>query len=248
MSGRGGRWAMTDRGEAALRLSADSLRIGPSAMHWDGRQLTVEIDEMTWPHLARLRGRVVLTPTAVTRVEAALTPSGTHVWRPFAPVARVSVRLDRPGWEWSGHGYLDANFGTAPLEADFDSWTWGRFPLLRGAFCHYDALRRDGSALQLGVEFGRDGSARPIRPPPRAPLPRTLWGLRRETRADAGYRPQELRRLLDAPFYARAMLRTRYAAEETVGVHEALDLTRFRRRWLMPLLALRVPRRRGWPG
>jgi carotenoid 1,2-hydratase len=34
--------------------------------------------------------------------------------------------------------------------------------------------------------------------------------------------------------------------EVTRGVHEALDLRRLRGPWLMPLLALRVPRRAGW--
>jgi carotenoid 1,2-hydratase len=29
-------------------------------------------------------------------------------------------------------------------------------------------------------------------------------------------------------------------------VHEALDLDRFRGPWLMPMLAVRVPRRPGW--
>jgi carotenoid 1,2-hydratase len=244
--GPGGRWTMTDRGRSALRLSADSLRIGPSAMHWDGRQLTVEIDEATWPRPGRLRGRVVLTPAAVTAVEAALTPSGAHVWRPFAPVAEVRVDLDRPGWTWDGHGYLDANFGTAALEADFDFWTWGRFPTARGAVVHYDARRRDGGELALGVAFDREGGACEVKAPPAAALGPTLWRLARTTRADAGYRPAVVRSLLDAPFYARAMVRSRFDGDETVGVHESLDLRRFRHPWLMPMLALRVPRRARW--
>jgi carotenoid 1,2-hydratase len=32
----------------------------------------------------------------------------------------------------------------------------------------------------------------------------------------------------------------------TTGVHEALDLTRFAKPWLKPMLALRVPRRASW--
>jgi carotenoid 1,2-hydratase len=54
--------------------------------------------------------------------------------------------------------------------------------------------------------------------------------------------------MLDAPFYNRSAVRTKINGEETVGVHEALDLNRFRGPWLMPMLAVRVPRRRGWPG
>ena len=34
--------------------------------------------------------------------------------------------------------------------------------------------------------------------------------------------------------------------EEVTGVHEALDLTRFRSPLLKPMLAVRVPRRRHW--
>jgi len=52
--------------------------------------------------------------------------------------------------------------------------------------------------------------------------------------------------MLDAPFYSRSAVRTQINGEETVGVHEALDLTRFRSPLLKPMLAVRVPRRKGW--
>jgi len=237
---------MTDRGAAALAVSSRTLRIGPSAMHWDGTRLSVEIDELAWPHLHRLRGEVTVIPDAVTAVELPLTPDGAHIWRPFAPSARIEVRLDRPGWSWDGHGYLDANFGTRALEADFRYWTWGRFPTRGGATVFYDATRADGSELALGIRF-RGAGAEIIEPPPRARLPRSLWAVRRETRADPGYRPRQVAPMLDAPFYCRSAVRTRIGGEETVGVHEALDLTRFARPWLKPMLALKVPRRARWP-
>jgi carotenoid 1,2-hydratase len=237
---------MTDRGAQALRLSADTLQIGPSRMHWDGARLIVDIDEATLPHPGRLQGRLTLTPAAITRVELPLNKEGTHVWRPFAPVARVDLDIDRPGWRWQGHGYFDANFGTAALEDDFSYWTWGRFPTRDGAVCYYDATRRDGSELRAGLVFDTDGNARVIMPPPKAPMARTLWGLRRETRADAGYRPRQVKAMLDAPFYSRSVVRTQFAGEITEGVHEALDLDRFAKPWLKPMLAVKVPRRRGW--
>ena len=84
--------------------------------------------------------------------------------------------------------------------------------------------------------------------PPKARLPRPGWMVRRETRADAGYQPRQVKAMLDAPFYNRAAVQTQINGEETVGVFEALDLDRFRGPWLMPMLAVRVPRRRGWPG
>lgn len=237
---------MTDRGAQALRLSPDELRVGPSRMFWDGARLIVDIDEATLPHPGRLRGQVVVEPSAITSAELPLAPDGSHVWRPFAPVSRVTVDLDKPGWTWSGHGYFDANFGTAALEDDFSYWTWGRFPAGDGSVCFYDAMRRDGSELGVGVLFDAAGRAEAITPPPKAPLSRSLWAVRRETRADAGYRPKQVKAMLDAPFYTRSAVRTRFGGQETVGVHEALDLDRFASRLLKPMLAVKVPRRRGW--
>jgi len=246
--GPGGRFTMTDRGRSALRLSPDTLQVGPSSMHWTGSELVISIDEISGPPMiSRVRGTIRVIPDALTGVELPLTPDGAHVWRPFAPSSTIVVDLESAGWSWSGHGYFDANFGTRALEADFDYWTWGRYPLRdHGALCFYDATRRDGSALGVGLRFDRAGGAEVLVPPPKAPLRRSLWGVRRETRADAGYRPRQVRAMLDAPFYTRSAVRTRFAGEETVGVHEALDLTRFRSPLLMPMLAVRVPRRPGW--
>ena len=237
---------MTDRGEAALRLSADSIEIGPSAMRWDGDRLVVEIDELAWPHMHRLRGTVTVIPEAVTDVELPLTPCGSHVWRPFAPEARIEVDLAREGWRWSGHGYFDANFGTRALETDFRFWTWGRFPTRDGAVAFYDAERRDGTHLEAGIRF-RGGTAEEIAPPPRTPMRRSLWTVRRETRADPGTRPRQVKAMLDAPFYCRSVVETAVGGERVVGVHEALDLDRFASPWLKPMLAVKVPRRAGWP-
>ena len=77
-------------------------------------------------------------------------------------------------------------------------------------------------------------------------LSRTPFLLARETRADTGFRPHQAMRLFEAPFYNRSLVRTRLYGEETVGMHEALDLRRFRNPLMKPLLAVRVPRRRGW--
>lgn len=246
--GPGGRFAMTDRGRAALRQGAHDLVIGPSAMRWRGGQLIIDIDEVSAPPvISRLRGRITLTPSAVTGIEAALTPDDRHIWRPFAPTARIEVDLTQ-GHRWQGHGYFDANFGTAALEADFARWTWGRYPLAGGTACFYDAARRDGSTLSLAALITADGRAEPIAAPPEARLARSLWAVRRSTRADAGHRPRQVMAMLDAPFYCRSVVRTRINGELTTGVHEALDLRRFASPLIKPMLALRVPRRAGWPG
>lgn len=237
---------MTDRGEDALRLSDDALEIGPSAMRWQNGSLIIEIDEKCWPHPGRLQGTVKITPEAVTRVELPLTPDGAHIWRPFAPISRIDVDLNREGWSWSGHGYFDANFGTRALEADFSYWTWGRYPHRDRSVCFYDADRRDGSSLEVGALFDQNGQVEVIKSPPKRRMRRSLWTVRRETRADAGTQPKQVKSMLDAPFYCRSAVEIQFAGETTVGVHEALDLNRFASPFLKPMLAVKVPRRRHW--
>ncbi|QYZ69305.1 carotenoid 1,2-hydratase [Neotabrizicola shimadae] len=244
---RHGRFTMTDRGASALRQSRDTLEVGPSRMHWTGTELVIDINEWGAPPMVTpVRGRIVLTPKAVTGAEVALTPDGRHLWRPFSPIGDVSVRLE-PGHRWDGHGYFDANFGTRALEQDFRFWTWGRYPLKDRTVCFYDAIRRDGTRLALAVEADIKGRVSEIDLPPVAPLRRSGWLVRRETRADAGHVPKARLSLLDAPFYSRALVQTEIGGEPSLGMHEALDLVRFRQPLLKPMLALRVPRRADWP-
>lgn len=237
---------MTDRGSDALRVSPDTFAVGPSRMHWDGRQLLIDIDEITVPHMDRLRGSVRLTPSALSGVELPLRPDGSHVWRPFAPTAEIEVAFDRPGWQWRGHGYFDANFGTRALEADFRTWTWARLPVPGGTICLYDAELRDGPPLSVALKFDADGRVDVVSAPKRTPLSRSRWALRRETRCDPDARPVQVKSMLDAPFYCRSVVRTVFDGVPTVGVHEALDLDRFASPWLKPMLAIKVPRRRRW--
>lgn len=246
--GPGGRFTMTDRGRSALRQTEDSFTVGPSALHWDGLSLRIDINEVSAPPvISRVRGSITLTPRAVTSVELPLTPDGAHIWRPFAPVSDIQVDLDAPGWSWAGHGYFDANFGTRALEDDFSFWTWGRFPVAGGSTCFYDAARLDGSTLAAAIRFDDAGGAQlESSPPPLTPMRRSLWGLKRETRAEAGYTPRQVSPMLEAPFYSRSMVRTRINGAQTTGVHEALDLRRFRSPLLKPMLAVRVPRRPRW--
>ncbi|MFK7876790.1 MAG: carotenoid 1,2-hydratase [Paracoccaceae bacterium] len=245
--GPGGRFTMTDRGQSALRQTASRLEVGPSMMRWENDTLVIDIDEISSPPLvSRIRGQITITPEAVTSVELPLTPDGAHIWRPFAPRSRIDVNIDRPGWQWQGEGYFDANFGTRALEDDFSYWTWGRYPTADGATCFYDAERLDGTTLAAAFAFDGAGCARDIDLPPKVPMRRSLWAVKRETRADAGYQPRQVQNMLDAPFYSRSAVRTKLDGVETVGVHEALDLTRFRSPLLKPMLAVRVPRRPGW--
>ena len=237
---------MTDRGRSALRQSRDALQVGPSSMAWIGGKLVITVDEVSsLPLVSRVKGTITLTPAAITEAEVALTPDNRHLWRPFAPIARIEVDLTQ-GHQWHGHGYFDANFGTAALEADFQYWTWGRFPLKDRTVCFYDATRRNGSKLAVGVQVTPDGQVTQIEPPPLVTLTRTKWLLRRETRGDAGTTPRQVLPMLDAPFYSRAVVETRIDGEVSHGVHEALDLSRFRNPMLKVMLAVRVPRRASW--
>ena len=246
--GAGGRFTMTDRGSQALRLSPEKFEVGPSSMTWTGSELVVDINEISSPPLiSRVKGQVRVKPSGLTKVEMPLTDDGAHVWRPFAPTSTISVELDAPGWQWEGHGYFDANFGTRALEQDFSYWTWGRYPVGDGSVCFYDADRLDGSKLGTAIQFDASGQPSVMETvPPVTRFKRSLWAVKRETRADAGYMPHQVQNMLDAPFYSRSAVRTCVNGEETVGVHEALDLIRFRSPLIKPMLAVRVPRRPGW--
>ncbi len=238
---------MTDRGRRALRTSADTFEVGPSRMHWDGEKLIIDIDEISSPPLiSRVRGRITVTPKAVTNVELPLAEDGTHIWRPFAPLSGIEVDLEADGWQWTGHGYFDANFGTRALEQDFKYWTWGCFPHSEGATAFYDVTRRDGSQFETAIQFGEDGSAKHVDAPPLTRFKNSLWQVRRETRADPGAVPHQHLNMLDAPFYSRSAVNTQLNGEEVTGIHEALDLRRFASPLLKPMLAVRVPRRAGW--
>ena len=243
----GGSWAMTERKADRVHRDAAHFAVGPSSVRWTGAEAVVEVRETAVPTFAPLRGRIRVIPEAVTDVEAVLDPAGRHVWRPFAPRARIEVDFQRPALRWSGEGYLDANFGARALEDDFSHWTWSRAPHRDGAVTFYDADRRDGSKLALALAFGPGGTVAPIEAPPPAPLPTTLWRVRRRTRSDAGTTAKVTRKLEDAPFYARAALETTIHGERTVGVHEALDLDRFSKQWVKALLPWRMPRPPYWP-
>ncbi len=238
---------MTDRGRRALRTSADTFEVGPSKLHWDGEKLVIDIDEISSPPIiSRVRGRITITPKALTEVELPLANDGTHIWRPFAPLSDIQVDLEADGWQWDGHGYFDANFGTRALEQDFNYWTWGCFPHSAGATAFYDVTRRDGSTFETATQFNPDGRAEHVEAPPLTRFKNSLWQVRRETRADKGAMPHQHLNMLDAPFYSRSAVNTQLNGEEVTGIHEALDLRRFASPFLKPMLAVRVPRRSGW--
>ena len=241
--GRPKRWAMTERGRTKLTRSDNHLTIGPSALHWDGKSLSIWVEEVTAPVPSRLSGVVKVTPRALTGRSFTLDAGGRHRWSPIAPSAAVEVTMERPGLSWSGTGYLDSNEGDRPLERDFKEWDWCRAPTQEGAVILYNAVHRVGGRQDLALRIDGAGAIEAFTPPPPARLPRTLWGLHPSTRCDAHSQPIVRQRLEDAPFYSRSVIETRLLGERLHAVHESLVMDRFTAPWVQAMLPFRIPRR-----
>ena len=230
------RWAMTERGVGSLTRDAGRITIGASAMAWDGEALTITLDETTVPIPSRLRGTVVVRPHAVSTRRFDLDAAGRHRWQPIGPLSDVTVDLQSPSLTWRGTGYLDTNDGDEPLEDAFRSWTWTRFDMGRHARIFYDVVARDGTPHALSLEV-RDG--RVVTAPALAfqELATTAWGIRRAVPCEAGGRACLVESLENAPFYARAAVRSRIDGSDVTGVHESLSL----RRLTSPVVRLMLP-------
>lgn len=237
----GGRWAMTERGRSQLDRSATRLAIGPSALHWQGDQLRIAIDEVTAliPPPARQRDGARPLPLRPNR-----HPCPGHRRCLIAPMARVEVDLGTIRWQ--GAAYFDANHGDAALERGFDRWEWSRATTQSGdALVFYDAEPLHGAPFNLGLRFRRNGGIDEVESPPTQALPLTGWRIRRHGRSDAGILPTVLQTLTDAPFCARSLLGAQWQSEAVVAMHESLSLKRVARPWLQAMLPLRMPRRGG---
>ncbi len=236
------RWAMTERPSSAVSRTSNSFTVGPSNLSWDGKSLTIRIDEITAPIPRRLRGTVRVVPTAITQQAFTLNASGNHCWWPIAPCARVQVALDRPHLRWQGDGYLDMNRGDAPLESGFSDWQWSRGATRDGAAILYEAKRRDGSRADLAMTFDPQGRMQTFEPPALHTLKRTGWRIGREVRSEDA--PRVLKTLEDAPFYARSVVSARLLDEPVILMHESLSLDRFKMPIVQAMLPFRMPRAR----
>lgn len=238
-------WAMTERGASTLKRSERSLTIGPSSLAWDGDALTVDVAELTFPIPSRFRGRIRVRPRSLARPALALDPAGRHIWSPIATRADVEVDFRLPALSWKGSGYVDSNWGDAPLEEGFASWQWSRAHLSDEEVVLYEGLRRDGSRFAHGLRFDRTGAERPIPLPPEVALPKTFWRMPRTTRADDGAAVAIRRTWEDTPFYARTSLSTRLFGEPAEAVHESIDLDRLKNPLVKLMLPFRMPRIAG---
>ncbi|MGZ9116938.1 MAG: hydratase [Methylocystis sp.] len=238
---RGVRWAMTERGRQSLKRTRDVLLIGPSSLEWRDGALTIRVNEIAAPLPKPIRGEIVVKPLAINTKEFTLETKGNHIWRPIAPVARVSLDLDAPDLRWKGHGYFDTNAGDEPLEKAFAFWTWSRANIGDAAAILYDAERRREAPLSLALRFSASGMET-LDPPPLAPLPSTKWRVQRRTRADDGA-AQALRSFEDAPFYSRSLVAAKFQGETVNWINESLSLDRFANPLVRLMLPFRMPRR-----
>lgn len=240
---RGKRWAMTERSQRRLERTPQSLVIGPSSLQWDGSCLHIACDEVTVPWPSRLKGAIRVQPQALPGRQFELDVEGRHCWTPIAPCARVSVELEQPRQAWQGHGYLDSNTGSEPLEDGFRNWSWSRATADDGSTAvYYDTCPRRTSSSDLALKFRPDGTIETLAAAPTWELPRTGWRMPRRVRSEA---PQPARpdTLEDTPFYARSLLTTTLGGERLPTVHESLSLDRFRRPVVQWMLPFRMPRR-----
>jgi len=238
--GRGARWAMTERGSAQVQQHSTLLTIGPSSMRWSGSALEFDIDEICAPVPRRLRGTVRVTPDSLHAMSFALDEQGLHGWTPYAPRARVEVRMKDPDIAWTGIGYFDHNHGEEPLEEGFHEWTWSRASLPDRTAIVFDTKPRAGRPRTLALQYRSGMDAEHIDAPREIALPGTRWGLKRSTRCEDDARV--VRTLVDAPFYSRSQLDIRIGGTCGPAIHEGLSLERFRSGWVQAMLPFRMPR------
>lgn len=236
-------WGFTERNRNSVTRTENRLHIGTSGLHWDGNALNIDIDELNWPRMNRVRGRLRLIPTALTDRCVMLDSVGWHRWWPVAPHARLEADLQSPSVRWSGDAYFDHNAGQAPLEQSFSSWTWSRARLRDRTAIFYDLKKRHQEDLSVALIAGSDGSLEEMASPPgTVVLPKTRFRLPRSTHADAGTEPAVKKTIEDGPFYARSQLTADIHGERADVMQETLSLDRLTPKWIRYFVMYRSPR------
>lgn len=245
--GKPRRWAMVDRGKAALDHGPDHFSVGPSALRWEADCLIIDVDEITVPLPGRLRGQIRFWPKADQPRGFALDTKNRHHWWPYAPFGRIEADFESPRLSWSGHGYADTNTGTQAMEADFEGWTWSRASTDTGATLFYEPRERSGARHLIAFDVDHNGEMRMRDAPPKVQLKTGLWGIKRTTRSEDVTRTGIAQTMLDVPFYTRDALNLVLDGKPCPAVHESLNLNRFASPWVKMLLPFKMPRRAGWP-
>jgi 1-hydroxycarotenoid 3,4-desaturase len=245
------RWAMTERAARHVKQSTSTFTVGPSHLHWDGQALHIELDERATPIPYRVRGRVTVTPHAITDFTTAIDHQGRHRWHPIAPSAHLQVRMNDPDLQWEGSGYADANEGDEPITRGFTRWDWLRTCETSGATTVvYDVDPRGGLLPKLiARRFNGDGTHHAVDVSGRQTLAKTpLWRVERQVRSWTESTHLSLERTLeDTPFYARSMVKMGSHLDDPLSVlamHETLDAHRLESTAVQWMLPWRMPRRR----
>jgi carotenoid 1,2-hydratase len=209
-------------------------------MTWTDNSLVIRVNERCVPLPFALRGTVTLKPKWLYDHPVVLDAKGHHTWRVVAPLAEVEVDMQAPVLSWRGIGYHDMNWGSEPLEAGFQDWTWARSTTTESTDVIYDITCRDNSRNTFGLRFEHGGvAARPV--PAEQRLPKGFWGMARPVRSDAS--PRLIATLEDAPFYTRNHLGLIWHGLHREAVHESLSLDRFSHPIVQRMLPFRMLRR-----
>ncbi|OCW58501.1 carotenoid 1,2-hydratase [Hoeflea olei] len=248
----GHRWTMTERGRKDLKRDALSFTVGPSQLRREGDDIVIDFDEISVPRPPsqwlpkRIKGSIRFTADSVTSQVFDIDGNGRHRWWPISPTGRIRVDFESGGEDWAGHGYMDSNWGTEPLEKGFAQWDWARGRLPGGdAVIVYDTVRTDGSLGAFALRIRPDGEIEQISMPARTRLANGFWGVPRAGHHDHGARPVLRQTLEDGPFYTRSVVRTRLLSENIDMMYESLSGTRFASPIVKAMLPFRMPRRAG---
>lgn len=212
-------------------------------------QLVVDDDDL--PARRAIRFTMTLTPQepGLAPPGFALSGDGRHFWASPAPRGRVEARCDSLGLSFAGTGYHDVNLGHEPLHAGFREWSWGRAHLAGETRIYYDAMTASGRRNQM-ILSGRRGELRRLAPTFDQPAPGwTPWLLRPPAAPTAVESPESAlsvrreTRLESSPFYERSVSVFSSGRDETRGICEYVNLTRFARPAIRFMLRYRIYRR-----
>jgi carotenoid 1,2-hydratase len=235
---------MTERGKRHIQRKADAYVIGPSALHWDGNALIIDIHEVAVPLPRPVHGRVRVIPQGLSNFVTSLDALGKHRWGPIAPCARIEVEMQAPAVRWKGHAYLDSNEGDEPIDQPFTEWDWSRSTLADGSCAVvYDVQPKQGERRVIAQRFSSSGQSSAFDAPQRVALPRSTWWIKRGIRTEQTGTASLLHSMEDTPFYARALVQTALCGERVTAVHETLNLPRLTSLPVQLMLPWRMPRK-----
>lgn len=251
---RGGRrifWLLQrhPEGDVALDASGFEARLGRSslALRRGGGELRLDAQlDLPLPgERRRLAGSLRLRgPSALVDAPARVHP---HRWVPLVPAGALEADF-RCGEEkllrFAGPGYADRNLGDASLAAlGVRRWRWGRAVASGRCSCFYALEGEGGRAETWLLEAGPAGIEVREGPPARAEGEALLLPGRRAVPGRAVER---------GPFYSRSFgtLEREPATggrggEAAPAILERCEVSRIGRRWLRPLVRMRMHHVRG---